>query len=187
VSWCEAFDAEGIEPQDIKAGLKACRSQYDWPPSCAEFIKACRPSVDRMVAYYEAVIGLQVREKGEMGTWSHPAIFWAASRMAFDLKNQTFSQVKDRWNKALSDEMDKGEWTSVPMPMLALPEPGKSQLSREQAAQALNDLGASDVLKPKTDHRLWAKRIVAGAKKPGHTYSALQIRFATMALSEQSA
>jgi hypothetical protein len=73
VSWCEAFDAEGIEPQDIKAGLKACRSQYDWPPSCAEFIKACRPSVDRMVAYYEAVIGLQVREKGEMGTWSHPA------------------------------------------------------------------------------------------------------------------
>lgn len=49
VSWAEAFEAEGLKPRDIKAGLDACRSKYDWPPSCAEFIKACSPSENHVL------------------------------------------------------------------------------------------------------------------------------------------
>jgi hypothetical protein len=182
VSWAEAFEDEKITPNDVKAGLKACRTRYDWPPSCAEFIKACKPVVDPMVAYYEAVAGVQARKAGEAGKWSHPAIFWAAMSMSFDLGLQTFSQIKGRWEAALKEQMDKGEWAAIPAPMVALPAPGKADLSKEKAAKMLNQLGASDVLKPKSDHKLWAKRILEAAKKPGHRMTPLQVQFATEAM-----
>lgn len=186
-SWAEAFEEEGITPQDVKAGLKACRSRYDWPPSCAEFIKACKPSVDPLVAYYEAVNGMQARERGEAGKWSHPAIFWAAIQVsAFDLKNQSYSQIKPRWEKALQDEMGKGEWAAVPEPMVALPAPGKSELSREHATKMVQELSATGVIKKtddRVDHKRWAQKIIESAKQKNHGLSALQIRFAKEALS----
>jgi hypothetical protein len=167
---------------EIKRGLAAMANR-DWPPTLPEFKKMCRPPVDDMHAYYEAVAGVHARDKGEMGKWSHPAIYWTATRMAFDLKSLTYSQIKERWTKALADEMEKGQWVEIPEPMLSLPEPGKGDLSKEKAAKMLNELGAGDVLKPKSDHKRWAKRIIEGAKKPGHGYSPLQIRFAQEALS----
>lgn len=172
----------GYSGPELKRGHDALATR-DWPPSLPEFKKMCRPPVDAMHAYYEAMEGVIAREKGEKGIWSHPAIYWAAVRLAFDLKSLTYSQVKDRWEKAFSDEMERGSWPDIPEASLALPAPGKADLSREKATQLLNELGASDVLKPKTDHKRWAKRIVEGAKKPGHGYSALQIRFATEALA----
>lgn len=166
---------------EISRGLAAMESR-DWPPSLPEFKKMCRPPVDEMAAYYEALAGLQAREKGEIGSWSHPAIFWAAAKMTFDLKNQTYSQCKPRWERVLQEQMDKSEWHAIPAPMLALAEPGQTKLSKEKAAQVLNEIGAADVLKPKTDHKLWAKRIIERAKKPNHGLSAIQIRFAKEAL-----
>lgn len=176
----------GYSGLELKRGYDALATR-DWPPSLPEFKKMCRPPVDAMHAYYEAMEGVIAREKGEKGTWSHPAIYWAAVRLAFDLKSLTYSQVKDRWEKAFSDEMERGSWPDIPEASLALPAPGKADLSKEKAAQLLNDLGASDVLKPKTDHKRWAKRIIEGAKKPGHELSALQIRSAKEALAERTA
>lgn len=170
-SWAEAFEEEGITPADIKAGLKACRTKHDWPPSCAEFIKACRPSVDPLVAYYEAVSGVQARAKGEMGTWSHPAIFWAAMPMAFDLRLQSFSQIKMRWERTLAEQMEKGDWAAVPEPMVALPAPGKGVLSREQASKMLEELGATKIVKDAaepTDYKRWAKQILAKIERKHH-------------------
>lgn len=187
ISWAEAFEDERVTPADIRAGLKACRSRYDWPPSCAEFIKACKPSVDPLVAYYEAVNGMQARERGEKGEWSHPAIFWAAVQIsAYDLKNQSYSQIKVRWESALQEQMAKGEWSAVPAPMVALPAPGKSALSREHATKMVQELQASETIKKtadKTDHKLWAKKIRERAKLTNHGLSALQIRFAKEALA----
>lgn len=185
-SWAEAFEEEGITPQDVKAGLKTCRSRYDWPPSCAEFIKACKPSIDSVVAYYEAVNGMQAREKGEMGTWSHPAVFWAAVQIsAFDLKNQSYSQLKTRWEAALKEQMAKGAWEAIEAPLLALPAPGKSKMSREHATKLVQELQASEIIKKsddKIDHRAWARKILERAKKECHGLSSLQIRFAREAL-----
>lgn len=184
-SWAEAFEEEGIKPADIRNGLKACRTKYDWPPSCAEFIKACRPAVDPMVAYYEAVSGVQARAKGEMGKWSHPAIFWAAMPMAFDLGQQSFSQIKMRWERALAEQMDRGEWALIPAPMIALPEPGKAVLSREQAAKMLQELGASTILKTSSDaidYKRWAKQIVAKTERKNHTVPDWIVRDAKKAL-----
>ncbi|HEV2612521.1 MAG TPA: replication protein P [Noviherbaspirillum sp.] len=189
VSWAEAFEEEGITPQDIKAGLKACRTKYDWPPSCAEFIKACKPSVDPLVSYYEAVSGVTAREKGEMGEWSHPAVYWAAIKMAFDLKSLTYSAIKDRWNKALADEMAKGEWAAIPAPMVALPAPGKTELSKEKAAQMLQEIGASEVLKTadtKTDHKLWAKRILERHRNGDKSLTMIQVNFAKESVASRA-
>jgi len=184
-SWAEEFEDSGITPNDIKAGIKACRTRYDWPPSCAEFIRACKPSVDHLVAYYEAVAGVQARQTGQMGVWSHRAIFWAAMPLSFDLGSQTYSQIKVRWERALAEQMDRGEWPPIPQPMIALPEPGKTQLSRAKAAEMIQEIGAGNVVKTyddQMDHKLWAKRIMERDKAGDKTLSALQVRFARDAL-----
>jgi hypothetical protein len=190
VSWAEAFEEEGITPADVKAGLKACRTKYDWPPSCAEFIKACKPEVDPLVAYYEAVAGCQARAKGEMGEWSHPAVFWATVKVsAFDLLEQTYSMVKQRWEKALSDEMAKHEWEPIPVPMLALPAPGKSEAAKAEATKMINDLGAAGVIKtPKspTNHRRWIQKILDRESGRDSTLPDIAVRFAKEAMKERA-
>lgn len=186
-AWAETFEEHGITPDQIKAGLKACQTKYEWPPSCAEFIKACKPVVDSVVAYYEALNGMQERERGEMGKWTHPAVFWAAvSVSAFDLKNLTYSQIKARWEAAFLEEIGKSEWPEIPKPMLALPAPGKSELSREKATQMIADLNAKGITKSpeeKTDHKRWAKKILERHEKGDKTLSPLQVKFAKEALS----
>lgn len=177
-SWVEAFEQEGILPADVKVGLKACRNSYDWPPSCAEFVKACKPSVDPMVAYYEAIAGVQARKAGEIGKWSHPAIFWAAMPLAFDLGTQTFSQIKGRWEKALADQMEREEWAQIPAAVPALSAPGKASLSRENAAKMLDELGAAGVLKPRSEHTQWYRDILAREKRGDKTLTMVQIKFA---------
>jgi hypothetical protein len=53
--------------------------------------------------------------------------------MAFELREQSFSQVKARWETALQQQLDKGEWAEIPQPMLALTAPGKSTTGSEKA------------------------------------------------------
>lgn len=178
-----------LSAEDLKRGFNALISR-DWPPSLPEYVRMCKPSVDPTVAYYEALNGVQARERGEVGSWSHPAIFWASVAVsAYDLKHQSFSQIKARWEKALQDEMDKGQWAAVPQPLLALPEPGKSAMSREHANKMVQELQATETIKKaadKTDHKLWAKRILKRAEEKNHGLSALQIRFAKEALAARA-
>lgn len=182
VSWAEAFEEEGITPADVKAGLKACRTRYEWPPSCAEFIKACKPEVDPLVAYYEAVAGCQARAKGELGEWSHPAIYWATVKVsAFDLLEQSYSSLKHRWDKALSDELAKREWEPVPQPMLALPAPGKSDAAKAEATKMIQSLEAGGVIKStntRTDHKRWIKKVLDSPK----LYPQISVAFAKEAM-----
>lgn len=180
-----AHEMAQYSAQEIKRGLDAMQGR-DWPPTLPEFKKMCRPATDRMVAYYEAVAGVQARDRGEAGEWSHPAIYWAAARMSFDLKNQTYSQIKYQWEIALDKEMDKGEWESIPQPMLALPDIGKSALSKESAAKMIEQLGATATVKnaeEKTDHKRWAKRIMERQKRGDKALSVLQINFAREAVA----
>ena len=67
----------GMTEAEIRAGLVACLSR-DWPPTVPEFLRLCRPWLNPEVAYHEAVHGMSCRRRGEMGNWSHPAIYWAA-------------------------------------------------------------------------------------------------------------
>lgn len=164
---CRVFDEDGITLAHISAGLRTCRRMYrDWPPSVPQLADACMPPVDPVATYHEAVAGLEARGKGELGEWSHPAVYWAASKLARDLMGQSFGQMRDRWAGALRAQLAKGAWDAIPEPRLQLAAPGKSATSPAAAAAILLQLGASEIIKRadgKFDHLTWAKRVVAKA------------------------
>lgn len=173
---------------EIARGLTAMEKR-DWPPTLPEFKKMCRPDNDPMVSYYEAVAGVAARAAGEMGKWSHPAVYWAAMPLAFDLGNQTFSQIRGRWEQALSSQMERGEWDPIPRPALALPAPGKAVLSKEGAAKMLHELGAKGIAKKASDtveHRRWAKNILERVAGGDKTLLLIQIQFAKQAVGALS-
>ena len=182
-SWVETFEEESITPKDVKVGLRECRRRFAWPPSVAEFVQACRPQVDPLRAYYEAVAGVQARFAGEHGTWSHPAIYWAAMPMAAELREQTYSAVKARWETALEQQLAKGVWDEIPAPMLQLTAPGKATTSQERAAEAIHQLAGLVLNRPtNTDPRDWARRIVA-RHAAGDKITPAQLRMAQEALA----
>ena len=174
---------------EIRKGLDAM-DVLDWPPSLPQFKKLCRPPIDNTVAYYEALNGLQEREAGEVGKWSHPAIYWAAVKVgAYDFKTQSYSQLKARWEKTLSDEMEKGEWATIPRPLLQLAAPGKGELSKEKAKHMLAELGATGIVKSATgrDEKRWAKKILQRESDGDKSLTPLQVRFAREALNVTAA
>ncbi len=176
----------GYQPIEIQRGLKALETR-DWPPTLPEFKKLCRKPLDATAAYYEAVAGVQARANGEYGKWSHPAIYWAAMPLSFDLREQSYSQVRARWESALNAQLDAGEWAEIPQPMVALPAPGKTKTSREEAAQRLRDLGAAAVVKDGAgrDAKRWARKILE-QEAAGEPILPIQARFAREALQTNS-
>lgn len=173
----------GYSGEELKRGVDALAGR-DWPPTLPEFKKLCRRPLDAVVAYYEAVAGVQTRAAGEYGKWSHPAIYWAAMPLAFDLGSQTYSQIKPRWEAALFEQMDKGEWPEIPQPMVALPAPGKAKTSREEAAKRLRELNAASVVKTgqEGDSKAWARRILE-REAAGEKLLPIQVKFAQEALA----
>lgn len=180
-SWVEAFEEEGVTPQDVKVGLRECRKRYGWPPSVSEFMQACRPSLDPMKAYYEAVAGVQARAQGEMGTWSHPAIYWASVPLGVELREQSFSQVKARWETSLEQQLAKGTWEAIPKPYMKLAAPGKSSTSTEKARQAIKQ--AADQVLHSFASTEWARKLKA-RYEAGEKMTPTQILMARQALGE---
>jgi hypothetical protein len=184
-SWVEAFEEEGITPADVKAGLRECRKRFTWPPSCAEFIQACKPALDPMMAYHEAVAGLEARGKGEVGVWSHPAVYWAASLLRSDLMGQTYALVKERWALALKGQMERTEWAEIPAARVLLPAPDTSPAAKELATKMVRELGATGVIKSARDgidHLRWAKKIMTRLANKDKDLSMIQIQFSKIAL-----
>lgn len=173
----------GLTELEWRRGV-AKMNNFDRPPSQPEFLKGCRPEVNPLTAYYEALEGSRSREQGEVGTWSHPAIFWASVRVsAFELKNQTYSQIRQRWESALAAELAKNSWDEIPAPMFALPAPGKDKLSREQATKMLEELKFVSGVKPKIiDGKEWARRILQQQKEGDKKLTLIQVQFARDAL-----
>lgn len=184
-SWVEAFEEEGITPADVRLGIKECRRRFTWPPSCAEFITACKPATDPMGSYHEAVAGLEARAKGEAGSWSHPAVFWAASLLSRDLMGQSYGQVKDKWAAALKAQLSRTEWAPIPPARLQLAAPGAAPLSRQEAARRLAELDAAGITNPRGeefDHLRWARRLLARMNAGDKGLEMAQINFAKEAL-----
>jgi hypothetical protein len=104
--------------------------------------------------------------------------------LSFDLGNQAYSQIKPRWEAALFEQLDKGEWPELPQPMTALPAPGQTKTSREEAARRLRELGATAIVNDSAgrDAKRWAKAIVEREARGDKRLLPIQIQFAQEAL-----
>lgn len=174
----------GYSGAEIKHGLDAMENR-DWPPTLPEFKRMCRPPIEPLRAYYEALAGVLARFAGENGTWSHPAIYWTAMPMAAELREQTYNQIRARWEAALAQQLGKGEWDPIPQPMVALAAPGKSTTSTEKAREEIQHLVGSVLHRPAGGDRLaWAKELLERADA-GEPMSPTQVEFAKQALANR--
>lgn len=161
--WAE--ELAGYTGPEIARGLEGCRSKK-FPPTIPEFLLMCRPELDAATAHQEAVQGVEARRRGEVGQWSHPAVYWASVKVGqHDLLNMGWQAIKGRWEKALREQFAKGEWDPVPAPAVALPAPGKTLVTKEEAAARLAEMGAGQVVNPKTNHRAWIDRVLEREKR----------------------
>lgn len=176
-----AQELSKLSREEISKGANALMKQ-EWPPTLPQFIKLCRIEIDTLAAYYEAVNGVVAREHGQMGEWSHPAIFWASVKIsAFDLKNQSYAMLKGRWETALESEIAKGQWPDIPKAQIALPAP-PDKATKEIADKYLAETQIIKTEKSSYDHKLWAKKIMERHKAGDKTLTHIQISFAKEAL-----
>lgn len=173
-----------LSRDEIAKGANALINQ-EWCPTLPQFIKLCRTDIDVVTAYYEAVNGVIAREKGEIGEWSHPAIFWASVKVgSFDLKNQTYSNIKARWERALDEEINKGEWSDIPQAQIALPPPA-TPATKDIAEKYLAETQIIKKQESKTDHKRWAKIILQREKDGDKTLTHIQLSMAKDAMKNE--
>lgn len=138
-AWAEGFAEEGITLDEIKAGLTACRRLFDWPPSQAEFLRACRPPIDPEAAFHEAVKQVGMRQNGK-DKWQHPAIFWTAHKIGdFEMQRATWQGIKARWSALLAEQLALREWPAIPPRLDALPAPGRTVVTQEEGRKRVGE------------------------------------------------
>lgn len=111
----------GFRSEEIDRGLNRA-STFDWQMTLPAFKKLCRPCLDPEYAFYEAQTCLKQRQDGEVGDWSHPAVFRAAARMSAELNSgEPFTRYRTRWTALMELELDRGWGADVPAPKRQLP------------------------------------------------------------------
>lgn len=158
-AWAEAFAEEGITPQDVRNGLQYCLRHYDWPPSLPEFLRACRPFLERETAFYIARKGIEERQAGFFGDWPHPAIYFAAVRLGqFEILNKSYQELEKRWGMLLDDELEKKNWGDIPDVRKALPSYEAPEVSEKinKIVKKLLDKKS----KRNHNHKQWAYNIL---------------------------
>lgn len=181
--WAKALG--NLSESEFRHGV-AKMNGFDRPPSQPEFLKACRPDVNPLNAYYEALEGSRSRERGEVGTWSHPAIFWASVRVsAFELMNQSYSQIRARWESALALELSKHQWEPIEAPKLHIAGPANGQMFHKQAVDVMGRLKAATGRPTVSgDGKDWARNILKRQEIGDKTLQPIQIQFARQALQK---
>ena len=109
----------GFSGDEIARGLAACQTRK-FAPTLGEFLLLCRPSLDAEIAWHEAAEGLSARARGELGDWSHPAVYRAACVLRDGLRQGNWRACKNRWEHVLRSEFAKGFVAEVPPVALAL-------------------------------------------------------------------
>lgn len=179
--WAMAMHTLSVK--EITHGVQAMR-QREWPPTLPEFLKLCRPPIDPLVAYYQAVNGIQARERGEVGEWPHPAIYWAMVKVgAFDLKNLPYSLIKGRWEKILQAELERDQWADIPAPLIALPAPEKTVCRPPAVVSMVERMRLDGAESGRGDSRRWAKDIMRRLDAGDKTLTLTAIDMAREALA----
>lgn len=164
-AWEDALIRENISPREVAVGL--ARIGGDWPPSLPEFLTLCRPALEPESAFREAVQGVYARKQGEMGQWSHPAIYWTSVAVGqHELMQASWQAMRVRWERVLRDVFAKGAWDPIPDPAPALPAPGSTVSTRQEAHAQIKRLGIDKgMLKPKGNPTAWVDKVLSNPKK----------------------
>lgn len=139
--WSEALG--GFTDTDLVRGIQAVRTRK-FPPNLPEFLHLCRPALDPEIAWIEAEQGLAAHARHERFAWSHPAVYWSASAMQFEIRSGSFKEHRKRWEAVTAAEWRKGAWASPPDPtQRALPPPpppAANPAAREAAIAKLRQI-----------------------------------------------
>jgi hypothetical protein len=186
-AWAEAFEESHVTPQQIAQAIRLTKSLYDWPPSIKEFLGMCNPIQDMDKAYYEAIALIAARDMGEAGTYSHPAIYWTAMELRQQLVSGTYSQVMPKFQRALTEQLEAGEWKPVPDPVKLLKaaprSPRATELATKLVAEATDTIASK--MKAKQDVGIdvsWAKKIIERCKNGDRSITITVLHFAEEAL-----
>jgi len=114
--WCEGL--AGFQAAEIERGLAACRTRV-FAPTLGEFLRLCRPCLDHEVAFHEAGDCLRQRDAGQVGSWSHPAVWRAACTMSMEVRAGDYKACRSRWGYTLQREIEAG-WGDVPAPAVRI-------------------------------------------------------------------
>lgn len=113
--WAEAL--AGFSSDEVQRGLASVRLRK-FAPNLPDFLHLCRPALDSEVAWNEAYDAL--RAKGR-AAWSHPAVYWAACDMGYELRNGTYAQHRKRWDALMARQWLAGRWEAVPSALAFTP------------------------------------------------------------------
>ena len=152
-----AIDLGGFTGDEIAAGVEACKSK-EWPPTLPEFIKLCRP--DRSEEAFRRAINI-VSVVGETRDYdSDNVLYWSIQRFgAYELRQTTWDRAKQSWKEIYSkcvDENRRGMLPVIPPLRDALPPPGGTRISPQEADAILKKAGFS--INPIGD-KVWAERL----------------------------
>jgi hypothetical protein len=180
--WAERLGA--LSRAELATGYRMLDSR-DRPPTLPEFIKLCRPNLDPVMAFHEALEQGSKRDLGKAGepdVWSHPAIYWAWVKIgSFAMMHQGYEVLRPRWVAALSECTEDPDLPPVPVKMAALPAPGKTQMPPERARELLAQLRIKrvplSVVGQQTD---WARQVLAKHERGE------PVTFAALKMAEQA-
>ena len=133
--WAEAL--AGYSAEEVKRGIAGTRTRK-FAPNLPEFLNLCRPALDSETAWIEAEEGMRLHLRGIPFNWSHPAVYWAAREMQYDLRTGNHQQHRRRWDRVMAQEWAKGAWACPPDPTqkaLPAPEAPPAGPSSEMAAR----------------------------------------------------
>lgn len=108
--WAHALS--DLKKHELERGLREL-ANAKFPPSLGEFRVMCRPCLDPEWAFHHAHLCLLERDKGEVGNWSHPAEWRAASVMSLEIRRGDYGACKGRWRVLLERELAAG-WGEMP-------------------------------------------------------------------------
>lgn len=138
--WAE--ELADYSAEEIGRGLAACRSR-PWPPTLPEFLLLCRPGLDYERAFLEAVEQMPRRAEGR-DQWSSPTVYWAAAKIGNDILSHGYKSIQARWQKAMDEageDIRMGRLPPhVPPRLEALPAPGQTYVSAEEARERLAEI-----------------------------------------------
>jgi hypothetical protein len=135
--WAEALAT--FTADEVMRGVSSVRLRK-FAPNLPEFLHLCRPVLDAEVAWHEAS-----NARGRGHQWSHPAVYWAASEMGYEMRNGTYQQHRKRWDALMAAQWQRRDWPAPPLQIPHTPRPRQQPIDgvpvpKEAVTAMLHDL-----------------------------------------------